>query len=275
MIICKNENRQIGDLVYIGTKVVTPALAEEMLEKNFSNRKINQRRVACYANDMKSGHWEKIVDGLALQFDKEWNLLNGQHRLQAIVQSGIAQEMFIFQKDVSASALALPFDTGMTRSLAVIMKKSSNYIGVISMLYNLSKGTTPLSPNKITAFENALNESELDLLEHIGNANKRGFSAGVKASFFFWGIKNSIEEADFLFSSTITQDYSNEKANRLRDYILSKGKGNVGGGCSFRKTLFVETSGILEDLLPQRYSRSKYAEEKINQLKEWFSEKNL
>ena len=31
-----------------------------------------------------------VIDGLSLQFDKEENLLNGQHRLRAIIESGVS-----------------------------------------------------------------------------------------------------------------------------------------------------------------------------------------
>lgn len=57
-----------------------------MQTKNKSNRPMNRTRVLRYAEDMRRGRW--LVNGETIIFDSEGNLLNGQHRLQACIESG-------------------------------------------------------------------------------------------------------------------------------------------------------------------------------------------
>ena len=63
--------------------LIGPKLAEELLKKNVSNRRIIHRRVERYARKMKSGQWPFIGDPICLSRDDV--LLNGQHRLWAVV----------------------------------------------------------------------------------------------------------------------------------------------------------------------------------------------
>lgn len=66
----------------------TPAQAAEILEeRNYEdNRKISRPWVSYLARQMKKGLWR--LNGEALIFDRKDHLLNGQHRLSAVVESG-------------------------------------------------------------------------------------------------------------------------------------------------------------------------------------------
>ena len=50
MILQKNTNGKVGNVNYMGTMVITPEIANEMLKHNFVNRKINKERVHVYAH---------------------------------------------------------------------------------------------------------------------------------------------------------------------------------------------------------------------------------
>lgn len=63
--------------------LINPKLAEELLAKNVSNRRIIHRRVERYARKMRAGQWPFIGDPIC--FSREDVLLNGQHRLWAVV----------------------------------------------------------------------------------------------------------------------------------------------------------------------------------------------
>lgn len=91
---------------------VTPAQAEEWLKGNVSNRRLSDRTVALYARDMKAGRW--LMNGEALQIAVDGTLLNGQHRLWAIIRSGLTIKMLvIFNLPVSARAT---MDAGKKRT---------------------------------------------------------------------------------------------------------------------------------------------------------------
>lgn len=73
---------------------VTPELAQQWLDNNNArNRKVRGPVVERYAHDMIEGRW--LYNGEAIQFDRNNNLMNGQHRLKAIVRSGVAQPILI------------------------------------------------------------------------------------------------------------------------------------------------------------------------------------
>ena len=84
----------------LSIELITPKLAEEYLARNTNNyRKINPSIVKKYAEDMKDGKWEETAEPIS--FSPSGVLLNGQHRLAAIVKSGVAVTMVV-ARDVEA-----------------------------------------------------------------------------------------------------------------------------------------------------------------------------
>lgn len=91
---------------------ITPEMALDMLCKNSSNRKIRQNRVKYYATQMREGKWH--LTGQGITFAKDGTLLDGQHRLHAIVECEIPQEMLVvYDADKVAT-----YDCGLKRSVA-------------------------------------------------------------------------------------------------------------------------------------------------------------
>lgn len=64
---------------------VTPHMAEQWLTKNTANRTIRRQVVGKYARDMGTGDF--IENGSSVCFAEDGTLLDGQHRLAAIVES--------------------------------------------------------------------------------------------------------------------------------------------------------------------------------------------
>lgn len=64
---------------------VTPELAADWLMANHRNRKLREDAVNGYVLDMKNGAWMTTHQGIA--FDDADNLIDGQHRLQALVRA--------------------------------------------------------------------------------------------------------------------------------------------------------------------------------------------
>jgi hypothetical protein len=69
------------------TKVmtITPEMAKRILEKNKENRKILPARVKYFANQMLADNW--MLTGQGLSFSTDGDLIDGQHRLLAVVLS--------------------------------------------------------------------------------------------------------------------------------------------------------------------------------------------
>lgn len=62
---------------------VTPDLAAEWLGKNHGNRNQRSMRIDLYARDIIEGRW--LVTGETIKFDWSGRLIDGQHRLEAVV----------------------------------------------------------------------------------------------------------------------------------------------------------------------------------------------
>lgn len=94
---------------------VTPEMAKRWMDNNNShNRDISEFRVADYADDMEAGRW--TFNGETIQFDRTGILLNGQHRLMAIIATGIAQTFLIVHGLDPAAQLTM--DQGTRRTPA-------------------------------------------------------------------------------------------------------------------------------------------------------------
>lgn len=93
---------------------VTPALAEEWLAGNTVNRKIRIDAVNQYANDMATGRW--TVSESAICFSPDGKLLNGQHRLAAVIQSGATIAMLVM-RNVPVESMS-NMDAGRKRTAA-------------------------------------------------------------------------------------------------------------------------------------------------------------
>jgi hypothetical protein len=82
-------------------RIVTPEWARDVLEEHdasivsgkFAQRSISERQVKAYAEDMRAGQWS--LNGQGISFDTNNNLLDGQHRLHAVVKSGISVQMLV------------------------------------------------------------------------------------------------------------------------------------------------------------------------------------
>ena len=65
---------------------ITPKLAAALIEhKNNHNRAVNNARVDQYANDMRHGEWR--VNGEAIKIAVDGQVLDGQHRLLAVLEA--------------------------------------------------------------------------------------------------------------------------------------------------------------------------------------------
>jgi hypothetical protein len=72
---------------------VTPEIAERWLGMNGHNRLIRGATVRQYARDMTAGDWR--LTGETIKFAPDGTLLDGQHRLKAVVLSGVTIPMFV------------------------------------------------------------------------------------------------------------------------------------------------------------------------------------
>lgn len=99
---------------------ITPEIAKEYLKHNTKNRNINRRSVESLARDMKNGRFLHTHQGIA--FDSEGTLIDGQHRLLAIVLADKPIEINVTRGLPPEAALFT--DRGVSKSLGDIMRFS-------------------------------------------------------------------------------------------------------------------------------------------------------
>ena len=67
---------------------ITPQMAADLLKRKLPNRPLSKARVRALIDDLRSGRWQTNGESIILTEDLE--LIDGQHRLQAVYESGIA-----------------------------------------------------------------------------------------------------------------------------------------------------------------------------------------
>lgn len=77
-------------------EMITPSKASAYLDRNEKNRKIGDVNVKQLARDMKDGNY--LITGDTIKIDRSGRLIDGQHRLSAIVLSGVAQQMLVVRE---------------------------------------------------------------------------------------------------------------------------------------------------------------------------------
>lgn len=103
-------------------EIITPELAAKWLRHNENNRHITKNSIEIYTKAMLRGEWEPNTH--AIGFDVDGNLMDGQHRLYAIVHSGIAIESFVV-RNLPKSAFTT-IDIGRNRKAADFLSISGH-----------------------------------------------------------------------------------------------------------------------------------------------------
>lgn len=94
---------------------VTPDMAQHLVDAaNFGNRKLKPSVVSKYAKLMRDGDWKLSPETIAIS--KTGRLLNGQHRMHAIVKSGVTCR-FLFATGFDDDVFGV-LDRGAKRSIS-------------------------------------------------------------------------------------------------------------------------------------------------------------
>lgn len=77
----------------VSKETITPKKAMEWLKKNVHNRPLGQRHISRLASAMTAGQWK--LNGETIKFNGNGDLIDGQHRLNACVKSGVSFDAYI------------------------------------------------------------------------------------------------------------------------------------------------------------------------------------
>lgn len=118
--------------------LVTPELAALWLQHQPQNRKLNQSHVRVLTSEILRGAWR--TTGAGLQFNQRGQLVDGQHRLRAIIRAKQPVVMFI----TCGNSDHAVFDDGIGRTLQQQMTIATGAGGwqargaqIVSTIYNI------------------------------------------------------------------------------------------------------------------------------------------
>lgn len=93
---------------------VTRDMAERWLSANHANRKLRRTKVGAYRSDMDAGRWRG--NDSVIKVDYSGNLINGQHRLTAFLESGLDSIWLLVQVS-EGTAADFRGDNGIGRTI--------------------------------------------------------------------------------------------------------------------------------------------------------------
>ena len=146
--------------------------AETILDCMTGNRTRRQRHVDVMAADMQEGRWVETHEPIAMSVDG--NLIDGHHRLAALVQSGLAGMWFwVAIYDTHQTAIGLPIDCGARRSTADLLGLSSRVARIANAIYRYGiTGSTSARPDQVKrVVEKCRDSIELSIV--VTPTNKR------------------------------------------------------------------------------------------------------
>lgn len=131
---------------------VTPEIAQHWLDFNSSNRAITNSRVDQFKSDMESGEWSDNAEPIKFAYGK---LLDGQHRLTAMVLAGVSLQLSVAHGVDPATQVTM--DTGRVRtprdvlSIEGVGKWESGVLGTAGhSIIAVKMGGLPSSSAKFT-----------------------------------------------------------------------------------------------------------------------------
>ena len=207
---------------------ITPADATNWLRCNLRNRPVRKRHVVFLAGEIKNGNWQ--VNGQAIVIAEDEQVLDGQHRLLAVIEAGIAIKTMVVY-GISAAAFST-IDTGAVRTssdaLCLHFHEYPQHVvkavaAAVPWVKQLEKGSMHKNPKKLSNTEIiAYAKDNISLFERAATLlhypkDNRPLSSGVGTGLYEYFSRKDEETAGDFFRDL----YTGENLSRTTvEYIL-------------------------------------------------------
>lgn len=204
-------------------EMIGPSEAHIMLAQHPRNRRLSRDRVNALTRSMVNGAW--VFDGQPIRFDTDGSLVDGQHRLNALIAADMTLQ-FLVVRGVVAEAMST-MDTGKSRSFSDILTiedptllDTLNLAAGCRILYqwergargralvtlgNTEKKLNAITNNDLIAFFRKHREGIIDSVREAVSLRRR--IAGVNTSALtlaVWVLSNlDDEDARFFFERIV------------------------------------------------------------------------
>jgi len=238
--------------------LITPEIALEILKTNKRNRPMKKDLVLFYAEEMKKGSWK--LNGESIIISSTNILLDGQHRLAAIVKSGIEQQMVVVTG--AKNEVFDTIDVGKTRTSGDIMaidgiSNANKHAAGIGKYFFIKKGSAfsqrtqglrsnGLSKSSILKFylENSYSLDEIQNFSTKCNDKFRLFTTSeiyAICAFLILDKKREKETVFSFFRQLLKIDtVENETLNYAYDKLLSHKIGSYKMTRAFRDIFIIK-----------------------------------
>lgn len=239
-------------------ETITPKTAKEYLKFNVSNRPLHTKTVEFYAEQMRKGQWK--LNGEGICFAEGGALLNGQHRLQAVVRAGVPVQMLVIRGADNDSFVT--YDSGRSRKVSDIFAISDipNYAGISTIVNKYIR----LHLNNNLFNQKAIkqiNISRQDILDEYNKSPElyqESFSFAGKCTrkiklfmateigglyvFLIKDLKHNKKKVESFFTMLFfNEDVENNTINLLRNKIIESNLANKKYTGTYKQAILAKT----------------------------------
>lgn len=198
--------------VTTSVEIVTPEMASAWLDTNHANRRLRRTFVTQLARAILRGEW--LLNGETIKFDRDGSLLDGQHRLSAIVEADKSIPLTIVRGLDHAAQETV--DIGAKRSMADMLKmrgeaSATSLASTLRLLVNYEQRETfkfppEAHPTAQQMFD--LLERQPDIRSSIPTGKRVRDSVGIPQSIagaldYLFGLVHR-EDADAFVQDLVT-----------------------------------------------------------------------
>ena len=159
---------------------VGPQNAKAWLERNTGNRNVRQAHVRHLAEQMRLGRWKLSPEPIV--FSRKGRLLDGQHRLLAVVMSG--KTISVSVALVEDESVFEVLDQGANRSNSDILNVPSAVLTPVQWLHRAAYRSSKITPQDLMPVMNTeMFKLSTDVHEIIKPKNKRFKAAYFRAAY--------------------------------------------------------------------------------------------
>lgn len=163
--------------MYTEIVTVTPELAAEWLKKNTDNRALRNWHVESLASAILRDEWVLTHQGVA--FSTDGRLIDGQHRLAAIVRANRPVLISVTRNVVESAFKTI--DQGIKRTLSDVFGVDSRIMEPVRAACTIYYGNSRTTPDRVEAiYESGLGATLAELVAFCGTSRRVFSSANFK-----------------------------------------------------------------------------------------------
>lgn len=241
---------------------VTPALAIKWLEGNTHNRSVNDAHVKRLSQDIRQGRWQLTHQGIA--FDTDDLLVDGQHRLWAVIEAGMPITTRVFFNEPPDNRRVL--DSGHRRSNYDILnitgevgEVTSRHLATLrAMLAGYPSHIVRVTPGQEAEQYQRHRDAIEFAIKQLGSASVKGVAtaqirAVVARAWYSADHAKLVHFCDVMRSGMGSSE-GDRSTMMLRDFLVSTG--GAGASESVRRLRYAKMqwalSSFLQGKLPKR-----------------------